>query len=237
MIEVTTQLENNNDSNSNSDSELEYSSEDSISSDDSNKSPTSKRKRRDKRCELQTKLKRQRKQPQHYGKSTHKIYDDVINDLELNRSDELQSKSCSAEKFNIIQSFHEKIVKNIDERLDSLEKRLLTGINSQLLRLEAKFNTKRMESTRKRSRLLSIDSLPESASIHDFGLPLKTPEDVSLFEERLSSDDFRKSIFNDLIVINGNNGELDAGKLIRGIFHKLFTKENLGNFKYVCGKE
>lgn len=230
-------MSDQNDSKSESELESIYiSSEDSIINDDSNKSSTSKRKKRDKRCELiQTnKLKRQRKQPQRYGKSTQKRYDDVIIDLEMNRSDKLKSNSsCSGEEINIIQSFCENIVKNINERLDSFKKRLLTGINSQLLRLEGKFISERIdEPTRKRRRLLSSESLPESAPIHNFGLPLKTPEDVSLFEERLESDDFKKSIFNYLILINGNNGELDAGKLIKGIFHKIFTKENLGNFTY-----
>lgn len=248
-------------------SETEYDGEHSLcDSNESDKIPTSKRKKGNKtlsdvtgkRCEQLTKSKRQRKRTQHYGKTIPIKYDDLINQLELNRSDRLASapqlsietvnletSGCDRsgrglqtsfiaenELFSKIQSLHEKIVAAIDERLNSFEKRLLASINLQILRLEATFNTKRMDSTRKRSRLLSLDALPESPPCNDIVFPLKTPEDVSLLEQRLENDDFQKSIFNEFIVINGNNGELDAGKLIRGIFHKFFTKENLGNFTY-----
>lgn len=107
----------------------------------------------------------------------------------------------------------------------------MEDFKSQFLRLEAKVNIRQTQTTRKVSRLLSIDALPES-TVDELGFPLNSPDEVEKFETSLKDDDFKKSVYNGLIILNGDNGELEAGKLIMSLFYTIFTKENLGNFTY-----
>lgn len=122
-------------------------------------------------------------------------------------------------------SIENKIISIVDARISAYERKLLEDFKSQFLRLEAKVNLRRTQTTRKVSRLLSIDALPES-TVDELGFPLNSPDEVEKFEISLKEDDFKKRVYNGLIILNGDNGELEAGKLIKSLFYTIFTKEN-----------
>lgn len=215
------------------------------------KKPSNNKKADDDSNKRQRRIKRSRTQTQRFGNNSPEKYDQMIKELENNSlvrpTEEVNAKLISNDCSNsenstgdgsssttnsmnelitsAFKSIENKIISIVDARISAYERKLLEDFKLQFLRLEAKVNLRRTQTTRKVSRLLSIDALPES-TVDELGFPLNSPDEVEKFEISLKEDDFKKRVYNGLIILNGDNGELEAGKLIKSLFYTIFTKEN-----------
>lgn len=147
-----------------------------------------------------------------------------------------ESFDCEKTIDQLFDGLRASVLSEMGKRFDYIEKKL-NEVQNNILRIEVKFLSRRdsVNPARKRSRLLSIDKEQADSPIDliaSFGFPLKSIEKVERFNNDLNKDDYRERTFQALLHINGDNGEMNAGKVIRSLFYSIFSKDTLGNYTY-----
>lgn len=181
---------------------------------------------------------RRKKKIQRLG-TVSETYDDLVNTLERQKSYENDNSNDHSVSEPILKRLFDdmqaKIITKFEESFRVIEKKVDDAI-VQITRVEFKIGARRSVSesmtVRKRSRLLSITRETPLSDIKSLGFPLKSTADVEKFENDLKQEEYRQNVLEALMNINGNGGEMNAGKLIRLTFKEMFTEATLGCYTY-----
>lgn len=171
------------------------------------------------------------------GSDSEKNSDESANESNISYSiRNNKSFLCEGTFKQLIEKFQTDLSNELNKKFDSIEKKI-DEIRNQILRLEVKFTSRRDNClpSGKRSRLMSIDQdRPDNPldAIKSLGFPLKSVEQVEKFNKDLEGEEFRERAFKAFVGINGDNGIMNARRLIKDLFYNIFTKDTLGNYTF-----